>query len=292
MNLGVKIYALLGEGHSVPETVKLLKCSSSLVWKHAKKYVKKGELERISKYPAQFRKSQTKYTHIQPVGDMNTIQPPIDIPCKFGASFAQVGNPPLLYNHGKAKDEQATHIAIFGKHKTVIWLRAGFRGETPDEIIENGNETLKSFARDYEQRFGISLAYLRTFLDIEWIMVNMAAGKRISKYEGLKNKQRKEIAGAWHKQGDSSHPRHRQYQAIANQDPIMPTEHATIDHYLYSGQFARDMFDLKEIAKEMTGEYSENIKSHLAAIKELRDAIRELNEIKKDKGLAPKEESK
>ena len=280
-NQGMQIVNLLAEGHPIKQTAKLLKCSISLVWKHANRALKKGAIERIGKYPAQFRKTQKIYTAYQTVGNLHPTQTPIDIPCKFGASFAQIGKPALPYGPGgKAKDEQATHIAVFGKHKTVIWLRAGFRGETPDEIIINGNETLKVIAQQYEQQFGISLAYLTTFLDIEWIMVNLAAGKRISGYEGIKKGERKEIAGAWHKQGDSSHPRHRQYQAVENGDKIMPTEHASVDHYIYSGQFAKDMADIKTIVQGMTGEYSENIKSHLAAIQELRDAIKEFREKK------------
>lgn len=254
------------------------------MWKHANNAIEKGKLERISKYPAQFRKSQKIYTHIQAVGDMHPAQPPIDIPCKFGASFAQVGRPPLQYEPGgKAKDDQATHIAIFGRHKTVIWLRAGFRGETPDEIIQNGNATLQAIAHDYEQRFGISLAYLTTFLDIEWIMVNLAAGRRISGYEGIKNRERKLIAGAWHKQGDSSHPRHRQYQAHPDHDKTMPTEHATVDHYIYSGQMARDIEALAErdkIHSEMDSRFAQNLELHMQVLKDIRDAIKELKERK------------
>jgi hypothetical protein len=276
--LGVQITSLLCDGNSIQQTAKALNCSVSLVWKHARRSVVKGTLERISKYPAQFRKPQPIYTPPHLLGNIHPISPPIDIPCKFGASFAQVGKPPLIYGaNGKVKDIQATHIAIFGKDKTVIWLKAGFRGETPDEIIKNGNETLKSIARGYAQQYGISLAYLNTFLDIEWIMVNLTNGKRISKHEGIKNGERKLIASAWHKQGDSSHPLNRQYQAVKGNNPIIPKEHASIDDYLYSGKFARDMVDLKEIAKEMTGEYSKNIKLHLEAIRELRDAARRLN---------------
>lgn len=287
-NLRVQITNFLAEGHSVKETAKLLKCSVSLVWKHAKNAVDNGTLERINKYPAQFRKSQTKYTHTHVVGDLHPAQPPIDIPCKFGASFAQVGKPALIYGlGGKAKDEQATHIAIFGKHKTVIWLRAGFRGETPDEIIENGNETLKAIAQGYERQYGISLSYLTTFLDIEWIMVNLAAGKRISKYEGIKNGERKLIAGAWHKQGDSSHPRHRQYQAAPGEDKTTPTEHASLDHYIYSGQLARDIAALAErdkVHSEMDDRFSKNLELHMQTLNDMRETLKLIQ-----KGLAPKE---
>ena len=282
---------MLAEGHAVKETAKLLKCSISLVWKHAKNAVDNGTLERIGKYPAQFRKTQTTYTHTHVVGNLHPAQPPIDIPCKFGASFAQVGKPALIYGPGgKAKDEQATHIAIFGKNKTVIWLRAGFRGETPDEIIENGNETLKAIAQGYEQQYGISLAYLTTFLDIEWIMVNLAAGKRISKYEGIKNGERKMIAGAWHKQGDSSHPRHRQYQAVPGEEKTNPTEHASLDHYIYSGQLARDIAALAErdkVHSEMDDRFSKNLELHMQTLNDMRETLKAIQ-----KGLAPKEEIK
>jgi hypothetical protein len=311
-NKGVQIYSLLAEGRSIQFTAKLLKCSVSLVWKHAKKYVKNEKLERLSVYPAQFRKTQTTYTHTHVVGDLHPAQPPIDIPCKFGASFAQVGQPPLIYNQGKAKDEQPTHIAIFGRHKTVIWLRAGFRGETPDEIIENGNETLKAIARGYEQQYGISLAYLTTFLDIEWIMVNLAAGKRISKYEGIKNGERKVIANAWHKQGDSSHPRHRQYQAVPGEEKTKPTEHASLDHYIYSGQLASDIMALVERDKahsDTDTKFAANLERHLGVLEKMETRLDKMNEIDRareerdkellsalktiiQKGLAPKEESK
>lgn len=276
-NLGVQIYYLLADGHPISSVAKKLNCSVSLVWKHANKYVEKGMLERVSKYPAQFRKPQKIYTHVNVVGDLHPVQPPINIPCKFGASFALVGRPTLIYDkQGKAKDIQPTHVAIFGRHKAVIWLKAGFRGETPDEIIKNGNDTLKAIARSYEEKFGISLSYLRTFLDIEWVMVHFNLGKRLSKYEGIKKGEKKEIAGAYHKFGDSSHPSHRQYQAIENKDPVMPTEHASIDHYIYSGQFAKDMSGLHALSRTITQEYSENIREHLAVIKEIKEAIKDL----------------
>lgn len=281
--LGVYIATLLAEGHAPKRVSKLCKCSLSLVWKHARFAVDKGLIERIGRYPAQFRKKQKIYTPPHVVGDIHPIQPPIDIPCKFGASFTQVGKPPLIYGeNGKAKDEQATHIAIFGKYKTVIWLRAGFRGETPDEIIRNGTETLKAIAQGYEREYRIALSYGSTYLDIEWIMVNLAAGKRISTYEGIKKNQRKLIAGAWHKQGDSSHPRHRQYQAAEGELKTTPTEHATIDHYLYSGQFAQDMAGLKDLTEEMSKKYSENIEKHLQVLEDMGKTLKAIrDELKK-----------
>lgn len=231
----------------------MLNVSTSTAARWAKIYVRQGKLERVSNYPATYQKKGKIFDQLDLVGDFRPVRTPTptDIPCKFGASFAQVGKPPLQYaSDGKAHDEQGTHHAIFGRYKTVIWLKAGFKGETPDEIIKNGNLTLQSLAEGYAQKYGISLAYLRTFLDIEWVMVDMAHGKALSKREGIKNGERKEIAGVWHKQGDSSHPKHRQYQAMADGDQEGPTEHARVDHFVYSGELAKTLNALGENQKK------------------------------------------
>lgn len=252
INRRVQIYNLLVEGHTPKRIQNILGCSLSLVWKHIRIYVSNKEIERLTLYPATFRKAQTIYTQVKPVEDLHRQ---IDIPCKFGASFKQIGKPPLQYgSDGKAHDKQATHHAIFGNPKggkCVIWLKAGFMGQTPDEIIHNGNNTIRAIAENYMHQYGISLSYVRTYLDIEWIMVNMDAGKRISAYEGIKPGEKKEIAGAFHKQGDSSHPMHRQYQAVPKGDKEMPTEHARIDQYVYSGALATDIAGLAEREKNV-----------------------------------------
>jgi hypothetical protein len=251
-----KIFSFLAAGMGLTDTSKRVDLSPAAIWKRARKYVREGYLEQISKYPATFRKTVRFYPPLKPVGDFTTDHTqtatlPIVIPKKFGASFAQVGRPKLPYDErGKAIHETAAYKVIFGRYKTQIWLKSGFVGQNLVEMRRNGIRQLNAIAAQMVRQYGLtSLAYLRLYDDIEVVTVSEDLSAKLAALENLEWGEQKPVAEAMHKAGDSSDPDNHQINALPGHDPHKPFAQGRLEEHFFSGQYLRDINALTEAVK-------------------------------------------
>lgn len=264
-------YGLLCEGFNQSDIAKKQNLSRKTIWKRTKFYLDTNQIEKVAW--GVFRKA-TKKCNPPPSKPLAIVtHTPIMLPHKFGASFAQIGKPNLPYDkYGKAFEEAPDYYAQFGRYKTQIWLYAGFRGSTPDELIESGRTNLEAIAHSLAVKYNITLTLDRFYSDIEWVDISKERSRITAKEAGMKKKQRIEVAGAIHVLDGVSHNDHLEIDKANGQPEEIPTEHARIRYALYSGEYER-RFDMLMLSNER---FAKNLELHLEVLREIREAIRRL----------------
>lgn len=247
-----KIYSLLCEGQSLSKIAKQVSLSPAAILKRARIYEKEGKIERIAKYPSEYRKAQTFYPPLKPVA--NFTSPPLILPRKFGGIFAQVGKPPLPYNNrGKAHyEEREYYKAQFGKNKAQLWLYSGWQGATVQERIDSGHAQLLHIAATLSHKFGITLTLLRWYEAIEWIDPNKERSKGVAGGAGMGKGERREVAGAIHKFSDFSHPDQWQFDPKPKGVPVRATDHAKIHEQVYGGEYEKRFEMLMQLHEKLS----------------------------------------
>jgi hypothetical protein len=252
----VKILDLLLEGHDLTNTAKLLNCSIKTVWKYAKIYERENKIIRVRKKPAQYQKPNSILPPLKPGGDFtgkNTI--PIMIPHKFGGIFTLYPNekiPGLQYSdRGKAQVTDRLYSAQLGKYKAQIWLKAGFKGITPDEQIYSGHQSLLAIATSLESKYNIKLNLIKFYNDIEWVDPNKIRSHATAKGAGIESGKGIEVAGALHKYDDKSDIGCIEFNKLPQGDPTKPTDHAKIRDFIYSGKMANTLASMAAMLEKL-----------------------------------------
>lgn len=245
---GGAITALLKEGFGPVQIAKMLKAPHQNVLKHIKKLERDGLVQRISTRPTFFKFFDASHPHLKPVGyshppkasaiDGQGGQTPqtsaIILPHKLGAIFALTGKPPLKFNdRGKATLKEQDHTAQFGRHKAQIWLKAGFQGIHPDDILANARMQLQGLAAAYERRFGVRLAFLRMYEDVEWVVASRRRSKEIADSAGIDRDNSLRVGNTIHK-FDSTHPQNLEINNAPGAPPVSATIDAKTHIYLYT----------------------------------------------------------
>lgn len=87
-----------------------------------------------------------------------------------------------------------------------------------------------ALADAYSTKYGITLAIVRFYPDIEWLLCDEPASLGIAKFCGLP--PQKELAGSIFKYSDASHPDILEINKAPQGAPERPTEHAKTMEYL------------------------------------------------------------
>jgi len=250
LDLRVRIYTLLVEGHTIPKVASLIGCSDTYVRKTASFYVNNGELSPRGRYNRFFE--QTKPNPTTPLPPPSNPTTPM-LPASIGAVFSIIKKPKgLQYNLNRLAYSEEKHYykAQWGPHKCQIWLHGGFRGASPNEILGNARETLLAIAGTLERKHDAQLSLIK-WLGVEWIDFDERRSARIARGAKLEKGARVEVAGAIHKFSDYSHPDKFQINKKPQGDQRIPTQQAEIHHYLYSGLLAQDLYAIKEVLMEV-----------------------------------------
>jgi hypothetical protein len=280
---GVHIYRLLVAGWHPKKIANQVHCSTSLVWKFAKKYESEGKIERACKYPALWR---MKKGDIHPHMSGGTYTPlTIFIPHRLGASFRLIGKPKLPYDKGGfATVKDVAYTARFGRSKAILWLKS-FTGDTVQAQINNGRNAILALADELQREHNLTLTFDRWFEGIDWVMDSKKGSKVIGESAGLKEEPTV-IAGAEMVYDDATHKEYLEIRPAINHPPTKSTDVAKTLEYLIT----RAPLTIAEIDKRLMmqeesfthfKEYNENIKLHLTVLTELRDAVKELKEVVK-----------
>ena len=253
LDLRVRIYTLLVEGHTIPKVASLLGCSDTYVRKTASFYVNNGELSPRGRYNRFFE--QTKPNPTTPLPPPSNPTTPM-LPASIGAVFSIIKNPKgLQYNLNRLAYSEEKHLykAQWGPHKCQIWLHGGFRGSSPNEILGNARETLLAIAGTLERKHDAQLSLIR-WLGVEWIDFDEKRSARIAHGAKLGKGERMEVAGAVHKFSDYSHPDKFQINKKPKGDQRIPTEHAQIHTLIYSGEYERRFEMLMQLHEKLMEE--------------------------------------
>lgn len=255
-NIGGNIYDFLAQGYCFSDIAKKIKKSRAWVLKKANKYVVEGKLERVNKYPALFQIPKRCYP--PPRASRQMLPLPAMIPAKFGAIFAVTKTGTLRFDkHGKAYVKTALFSAQIGRNKAQIWLRGGFTGTTIEEQIQSGQFRLMQISEHLMDKFKVEMALLRFYEGIEWIDADTDRSKKIAKSAEIPKGGSVEIGGAIHKFGDFSHPEQIQFNPKHGGNQKIPTEHAQVHEYIYSGKLANDLYALGDSIKKLWSKIEE-----------------------------------
>jgi hypothetical protein len=245
--IALRIIALLEEGHCLTKIAKLTETNPTRVMRIARRRILQGKLELVNKYPSMYRKPHRFYS--TPISNSPILQP-IMLPHRFGASFIQIGEPKLQYSKGgRAVEKTALYTIQFGREKASIWLHGGFMGATVNEQISNGVIQIKSIAKQAEARHSVVLNFLHLYDDIEWVDSDLDRSKATASGADIKKGEGVICAGAVHKFSDETHDGQIEFNKY--KDSKIPTDHAKVREYIYSGKLADDLYALMEGMKQI-----------------------------------------
>lgn len=248
---------------------------------------RKGIIERTEKYPILYRLKSKPYDNLKPVGDLSYSPPikPLLIPHRFGCSASLLGRPNLVYDkHGKARIKVLDdHIIEFGRGRAQIWLKGGYQGISPSQIIELGRVRLNALASHYAKLYGVIIAIERYYEDIEWILNNKAASKDTGDKIGIDKNEKIEIGGVDYVLGDSSHPEYLELNKATNYPPHLATEHSKVLFLLGANRptieyLVRDAPTQFRQFAESVQLYDANIKKHLEIMNEMGKTLKEIRD--------------
>ncbi len=257
-----KLLELAADGYSQSRMAKFLKRTPETIRRHLVKLENEGKLTRTNKYPAMYRKNEISAPHqaggtfLPPTfksgPEITPSSAPLVRPKKYGASFFMLGRPNLTYDAwGKAKMAEGTHTAIFGRHKTVIWLHS-FVGGNVAELVANADRALIELAQKYSAFYGITLNFDRQIGDEEWVVVSKSVSRKMAEAAGIEKGGQVVVDGVIHKYDDFSDPDHVQFNRAPGGRPEGPREHAKVHEYLYSGKLADDLLAMKDVMAAMS----------------------------------------
>ena len=227
------------------------KLSRKTIWKRTKFYLDTGKVERIAWGVFQKAGKKLLPPPTKPAEDVTPL--PIMLPHKFGATFKQTGRPNLPYDkYGKAYDKiQNSYSAQFGRYKTQIWLFSGFEGNTVERLVYSGRLKLIALGKSLAEKYKINLTLQSFYDDIEWVDISKERSKLTARGAKIRKGEFVKVAGVLHKYDKHSQNGHIEFNKAPDENPALPTEHAKIREYIYSGKLASDLYAIKEVLKEL-----------------------------------------
>ncbi len=241
---------MLSEGASPRMIAKALNILPGSVYYQAKILVEEGRIELISKNPAQYQKAKQKECQVSQ-SEFSSISPPqICVYKKFGASFGlskKPFHPDLKYNDfGKATIEiKNVYKLEVGRYVAKIWLFS-FVGRTLREQRKNGELYLRALGDSFGRKYNVQFAFLRIYEDVEVLIASPETGRMIAQAEGLSWGEKKPVAKAEHKAGDSSDPNNLQINKLKNESPKIPEKQGEILENVLFGTYEERIAKLEE----------------------------------------------
>jgi biotin operon repressor len=267
-NIQGNIRALLEQGSTPTQIRRRLHLSRKTIWKHTREYVAQGIIEKVARGVYRKAVKPEMLPPLKPAADVTP--PPIMLPHKFGAIFAQVRKPTLIYDeYGKAYEKAPNfYTAQFGKYKTQIWLFSGFEGNTVEQFINSGRKKLIAIAETLSSKYNIALTLDRFYEDIEWVDISKERSKATARGAGIRKGEWVAVAGVAHKYDKHSQNGHIEFNQLPQGSPIAPTTHAEIREKLYSGEYERRFDGLERVIEDklvpVVLDLTQQIKTHLA----------------------------